>query len=71
MHNYILRASADAEFSTPDAKAGTDVIARCTAMMSAISLLKKGGGNPVARPDLAVVGMSAELEIDTGFFCLF
>ena len=64
--HQILRAGADADFRAPDAQAGADVVASVATGVMAPGFLEHGIGDPGNRPELAAMGMSAELEIHSG-----
>ena len=67
----VFGTGADAELAAPDAETAADVVAGMAAAVLAEGTLVDGIGNPRDGPYLAVVGMAAELEIDTGLFGLF
>jgi len=71
MQDKILRPGADADLRAPDPKAGTYVIAGMAAPMVPPCLFVHGVRGPGNGPDLAVVGMAAELEINPCCFSLF
>ena len=67
----ILRPGTDAEFAAPDTEAGGNVIPRRTPLMGAIGLLVHHIRDPVAGPDLPVMRVPAELEVDAASFGFF
>ncbi len=71
MKDEILGAGAEADLRAPDAEAGGDVVAGMAAGMRTPRLFIHGIGDPVGGPDLAAMGMAAELEVDAGGFGFF
>ena len=63
MRHDILRASAYTELGSPDAHTRTDVITGIASPPRTIGALIKGLRYPGDRPQLAMMGVSAELEI--------
>ena len=59
----VLRPCAYSELASPDAEPGTYVVAGVAPAVFSESFLIHGVREPVARPDLTVVGMPAELEV--------
>ena len=71
MEHEILRTGTDADFRAPDAEPGRDVVAGLPALMAAPGFFKEGIRDPGGGPDLALVRVAAELEIDSGGFRFF
>ena len=59
----VLRPCAYTELASPDAEPGTYVISGSASAIFSECFLVHCVREPVARPDLAVVGMPAELEV--------
>ena len=70
MQYQVFRPGSHPDLRPPDSKAGTYIVLRVSALMMAPGFFVQGIGNPGKGPYLAAVGVSAELEIDTGGFCL-
>ena len=71
MYDQIFGAGAEADFGAPEAKAGGDVVLGLAAGVAAPGFFVEGVGDPGRGPDLAVVGVAAELEVDAGLFGFF
>ena len=69
--HHIFRTSADAELSAPNAHARTDVVLGIALAERTEGILVDGIGYPGDRPNLPVVGMTAELEVDAVLLSLF
>ncbi len=69
--DQIFGLGAEAEFWAPDAEAGGDVVCRGAFMVGAPRFFVHEVGQEGDGPDLAAVGMAAELEVDFGGFGLF
>ena len=71
MYDQIFGAGAEADFGAPEAQAGGDVVLGLAAGVAAPGFFVEGVGDPGRGPDLAVVGVAAELEVDAGLFGFF
>ena len=68
--HHIFRRRANSEFATPDAYAGTNIVASVASAMLAMVLFIDGVGDEADGPHLSLVGVTAELEIHTFAFGL-
>ncbi len=67
----VFGLGADAVFAAPDADAAADVVTGGLSLPWPEGAFVDGIGNPGDGPYLAVVGVSAELEVDAAELCLF
>ena len=63
--NHIFRTGTNSELSAPDTKSGTDIETCIVYLVFSIGTLVDRLSNPRNGPHLSVVGMTAELKIDT------